>query len=384
MKNRYLCANTLSYMEYMVAGIRKILKIFLAVAIVTASVSCDRQGGYVSISGFAQGGTYLVKLNLDGPDGTLDVKPEKIREGIDSILLRIDNSISGYNKGSLLSRFNAGETIVPDDIFIDIYRLSYHFYDLTEGAFDVAAGPLFDVWGFGFKGNSFPSDGQVEEIRSGCGMSRLLPDIEAAVSEDGTLSQYGLVRDAGRDAPHVVLNYNAIAQGYSCDLVARYLYSIGIKDMLIDVGGEIYCDGHNPAGKPWQIGVDRPVDGNDTPGAQLEGILDSQGRACGIVTSGNYRKFYVRDGKKFAHTVDPRSGYPVSHSMLSATIIAADATTADALATFCMVAGLEEAKKFVESAELASLVLPEIDARPSVGGYFIYEEDGGMRTWSSL
>ncbi len=384
MKNRYLCANTLPYMGYIGVRTGKILKIFLAAILLAACASCGRRGGYVSISGFAQGGTYLVKLNLDGPDGPVGMKPEKIKEGIDSILLRIDNSISGYNKGSLLSRFNAGETIVPDDIFIEIYKLSYHFHELTGGAFDVAAGPLFDIWGFGFKGNSFPSDGQVEEVRAGCGMSRLVKDIDAAVSDDGTLSQYMLMQGSAEDGPLVVLNYNAIAQGYSCDLVARYLYSLGIKDMLIDVGGEIYCDGKNPAGQPWQIGVDRPVDGNDTPGADLEGVLDSQGRACGIVTSGNYRKFYMRDGKKFAHTVDPRSGYPVSHSMLSATVIAADATTADALATFCMVVGLDDACSFVESSELESLVLPEIHALPSLDGYFIYEEDGDMKTWSSL
>ncbi|MCM1501561.1 MAG: FAD:protein FMN transferase [Bacteroidales bacterium] len=362
----------------------KILKIFFAAIVGAACMACSDPGGYVSISGFAQGGTYIVKLNLDGPDGTVRMKPEAIKEGIDSILLRIDNSVSGYNKGSLLSRFNAGETIVPDDIFLEIYRLSYKFYELTDGAFDVAAGPLFDIWGFGFKGEGFPDDEKVEEVRAGCGMSRLLPAMEEVIAEDGTLSQDALLRGKNSGGPAIVLNYNAIAQGYSCDLVARYLYSIGVKDMLIDVGGEIYCDGVNPAGQPWQIGVDKPVDGNDTPGAELEGVLDSQGRACGIVTSGNYRKFYIKDGRKFAHTVDPRSGYPVSHSMLSATIMAADATTADALATFCMVVGLDEAIRFVESSRLESVVLPQAHALPSIDGYFIYDNGNGMLTWSSL
>ena len=165
------------------------------------------------------------------------------------------------------------------------------------------------------------------------------------------------------------LNYNAIAQGYSCDLVAAYLYSIGVKDMLVDIG-EIYCDGLNPERKPWTIAVDRPTDGNETPGADVVGTWHSNGGPCGIVTSGNYRKFYVRDGKKYAHTIDPRTGYPVSHNLLSATIVARDATTADAYATYCMVIGLDEAREFIQK-------------RPDIEGYLVYDDNGTMRSWTS-
>lgn len=368
-------------MNILCQGAGRCLHIFSLFALLLTVPSCGGRDTYVTISGYAQGGTYAVKMNLNGRDGRVHVKPESIKAGIDSVLLRIDNSISGYNKGSLLSRFNRGEAIVPDDIFIEVYRYSYYFYELTGGAFDVSAGPLFDIWGFGFKGDSFPSDEQVAEVSRICGMSRLRPDVEIALFPDGTLSRDGLLKDG--EQGEVVLNFNAIAQGYSCDLVARYLYSIGVKDMLIDVGGEIYCDGLNPAGQPWRIGVDRPVDGNDTPGADIEGTLDSGGRPCGIVTSGNYRKYYVRDGKKYAHTVDPRTGYPVSHSLLSATVIAADATTADALATFCMVAGLDGACRLVTSETVESVALPDTHALSTLSGYFIYEEDGQMLSWSS-
>jgi len=381
MKNRYICTNTLPLMLITRRAAEKVLLYLSFVLMIFLSGSC--RDGYVSVSGFAQGGTWLVKLNLDGPEGRVKASPETIKEKIDSVLTRVDNSVSGYNKGSLLSRFNAGEDIVPDEIFIEIYGLSYYFYELTGGAFDAAAGPLFDIWGFGFKGDSFPSDGEVAEVRSRCGMSRLRPDIRSAISADGTLSMENLLRDTESEGG-VVLNYNAIAQGYSCDLVARYLYSIGVKDMLIDVGGEIYCDGVNPSGQPWKIGVDRPFDGNDAPGAEIEGVVSSEGRACGIVTSGNYRKFYIRDGKKFAHTVDPRSGCPVSHSLLSATVTAADAATADALATYCMVIGLEEAKKFVGATRQESVTLPEAGASPEIGGYFIYDDGGTMKSWSSI
>jgi len=170
------------------------------------------------------------------------------------------------------------------------------------------------------------------------------------------------------------LNYNAIAQGYSCDVIARYLYSIGVKDMLVDIG-EIWCDGLNPAGQPWSVGVDRPFDripGEETQEPQIQGVWSSEGKPAGIVTSGNYRKFYIRDGRKYSHTVNPITGYPVDHNLLSATIVSAkNAAEADALATWCMVVGLDKAKE---------LILGD----PALEGYLVYAaEDGSMKEWVS-
>ena len=329
----------------------------LVLSVLILSVSCVREQEYVSVSGYAQGGTYIVKLNLKNSRGEVRESPGNIKEGIDSIILAVDNSLSGYNGKSLLTRFNNGERIVPDSIFMDIYGMSYRFFEETGGAFDTASGPLFDIWGFGFKEGSLPSDAKVAEVMSRCGMDRLDPDMADAVAEDGTLALSDLVRDGHPALPG--LNYNAIAQGYTCDLIARYLYSIGVEDMLVDIGGEIYCDGLNPSGKPWIVGVDRPVDGNNVPGAMLEGTLTTDGGPCGIVTSGNYRKYYIKDGKKYAHTIDPRTGYPAADSLLSATVIARDAATADALATYCMVIGYEKAKEFIQG-------------RPDLKGYLIY------------
>lgn len=347
----------------------------LCVAAISVTVSCTSDK-YVSITGYAQGGSYVVKLNLQGRDGRIGVSPEKIKAGIDSVTVALDNSLSGYNDKSLLTRFNNGERIVPDSIFADIYRISYGFFEETGGAFDVAAGPLFDIWGFGFKEGSMPSDEMVAEVRESCGMRALYPDISGRVADDGSVCSSDMVKD---DAPRKYgkprLNFNAIAQGYTCDIVADYLYSLGVKDMLINIGGEIYCDGLNPSGKPWTVGVDRPVDGNNTPGAMLEGTLTTGGGPCGIVTSGNYRKFYVKDGRKYAHTVDPRTGYPASDSLLSATVVAKDATTADALATYCMVIGFEKSKEFISS-------------RPDLEGYLIYAKSSSadslsFGTWES-
>ncbi|MBQ2874837.1 MAG: FAD:protein FMN transferase, partial [Bacteroidales bacterium] len=160
----------------------------------------------------------------------VEARPEEIRDSIAVILQNIDNSLSGYNRKSLLSLFNAGERIVPDSIFEEIYRIGYDVYGETGGAVDVASGPLFDIWGFGFANSDLPSDDKVRQVMQSCGMSRLKNDMAQALSQDGSLRPEDLLIVPG-ESPK--LNYNAIAQGYSCDLVARYLYSIGVKDMLV-------------------------------------------------------------------------------------------------------------------------------------------------------
>ena len=337
----------------------------LAVASVLA-LSCAKGDEYVVISGYAQGGTYAVKFNLNGKDGRVRPEPEEIRDSIDAILQRIDRSLSGYNKNSILSRFNAGETVCPDEFFFDLYAKSYAVYQETHGVVDVASAPLFDIWGFGFSKGELPDDKTVASVMSMSGMSRLSPDLRSSAGEDGSLSADDIVLDGGKMPK---LNFNAVAQGYSCDVIASYLYSIGVKDMLVDIG-EFFCDGLNPSGKPWTIGIDRPIDGNNDVGAQLQGIFRAPAGPHGIVTSGNYRKFYVKDGKKYAHTIDPRSGRPVEHSLLSATVVAPDAMTADAYATWCMVVGLEEAKAFLSAAE-------------GFEGCLIYDDCGQMKSWSS-
>ena len=338
----------------------------LAVALLLLS-ACGERDHFIQITGHAQGGVYTVKANMKG----VRVAPETVRDSVEAILTLIDTTLSGYNKGSLLSRFNAGETIRPNGLFLQMYREAYAWYARSGGVLDFAAGPLYDAWGFGFKSGEMPSAETVAALKASCGMGLLKPELTPR--PDGTLS----VRDVrldGMDAP-VVLNYNAIAQGYSCDLVAAYLYAIGVKDMLVDIG-EIWCDGHNPSGKPWSVGVDRPFDrpddGTDALGAELDGIWTSDGGGNGVVTSGNYRKFYVRDGRKYAHTIDPRSGYPVQHNLLSATVISPEsAAAADALATWCMVIGLEASRDLLLSLD-------------GVEGYLIYTAgDGAMAEWPS-
>lgn len=276
--------------------------------------SCS-QRGYETFSGYAQGGQYSIKADLSG----VRTPSSTISANIDSLLRDIDNSISGYNHASLLSRRNSGEDIIPDRHFSRLLELSDQFSRISDGAFDVWGAPLYDIWGFGFKDGRLPSKEQVEQALQAC-------------------------------RNHTTINFNAIAQGYSCDVIADYLRSIGVKNMLVDIG-EIYCQGTNPKGKAWAVGVDRPIDGNNSPGASIQAIWHSDASGQGIVTSGNYRKFYIVDGKKYAHTIDPKTGYPVEHSLLSATVIAPTAAMADALATACMVMGEQKAITLIESLE---------------------------------
>lgn len=321
------------------------------------------------IQGYAQGGTYTVKINMDG----VEITPEEVREGIDSVLTLIDTTLSGYNKGSILSSFNRGEKVRPNHLFLDMYSLAYSWYERSEGAIDCAAGPVFDLWGFGFTNGEMPSDETVRSALKSCGMGRLTKDMAAAIDSEGLLDPSALVVDVSSLSGGIAsprLNYNAIAQGLSADMVAAYLTGLGVKDMLVDIG-EIFCKGFNPDGRPWSVGIDRPVDGNNSPGADLEGVWRSKGTPCGIVTSGNYRKFYVRDGRKYSHTIDPRTGYPADNGLLSATVVATDAASADALATMCMVIGPDSAKDLI-------LSLPDVEAC-----LISSAQSDSMQVWSS-
>ena len=323
----------------------------LLIASLLLLCSCEKSGRYVRIEGFAQGGTYHV---ICSP--VRGVGQQALRAAIDSRLQAIDFSLSGYNKGSLLSRLNAGEDLPLDSLFIECFTISKAVWAETDGAFDPSAAPLFDLWGFGFTNKEQVTDRAVDSVRAFVGMDRL----RLETREDGT----HLVRED----PRMKLNFNAVAQGYSCDVVARYLDSLGCRAYLVDIGREIICKGLNESGTAWRIGLDKPTDGNMEEGSDLQAILEVSD--CGIVTSGNYRKFYIENGQKYAHTIDPKSGRPVSHNLLSATVVAKDAATADAYATWLMVVGVDKARAI-------------LSGRPDLEALLVYEEDGQMRTYQT-
>jgi len=314
-------------------------------------LGCNAPDHFVRFEGFAQGGTYHVTCAVPGR-----VTEASVRAKVDSVLLEIDRSLSGYNKGSLLSQFNAGDDPCLNDLFVACFSRSKEIWAETDGAFDPSAAPLFDLWGFGFQNKGTVTQQAIDSILQFVGMDLLTFETR----EDGI----HLVKAD----PRVRLNFNAIAQGFSCDVVAALLESLGSTDYLVDIGREIRCKGHNPAGSLWRVGLDRPFDGNEEEGQHLQAIIEVTD--CGIVTSGNYRKFYIENGQKFAHTIDPTTGRPVTHNLLSATVTAADATTADAYATFLMVVGTAPAMAFLTR---------EADFE----GLLVYDEDGEMQMFQT-
>lgn len=327
--------------------------LLITAAIMSAATSCSEQTNYRRIEGFAQGGTFHIIYSA--PESGID--EDTVTALVYRILQDIDFSISGYNKGSLLSRFNRGEDIVPDRYMRELFGISRQLWEETGGLFDVSGGPLFDFWGFGFKDPS--------------GLDSLRVDALTARKVDSLLQFTGMdlvcLSDDGRLAkkdPRVQLNFNAVAQGYTCDKVARLLDSLGVQDYLVEVGMEIVCKGLNASGKNWRIGIDAPVDGSQQAGENVQKLLDLTD--CGITTSGNYRKFYILNGRKYAHSINPTTGYPVQHDLLSATVISSDTAFggaySDAYATYCMVLGKEKAAEFIAS-------------RPDLRGHLIY--DGG-------
>lgn len=361
-----------------------------AIAVLGILTACNDES-YYKLRGYAQGGEYAVTYK------GASLPPEKVKENVDSLLNEIDFTLSGYNKASLLSRLNRGETVVLTPMFAKVYRESERMWRETDGAFDPACAPLFDIWGFGFKRDSLPDEMQIEEAKAVSGMQLFIgaDEVDSLVRSGAEVSIANLLKDKGifsggqknramlgdrqdsgeeagqgdrqgsgaeagqgdrqgsgaESVPEVKrlspeLNFNAIAQGLSSDIIYEYLKSLGVKDMLVDIG-EIRCCGMSPSGTGWTIGIDNPVDGNYSPGANLRDKWNSNGRDCGIVTSGNYRKYYIVDGVKYSHTIDPRSGRPVQHNLLSATVIAPTASEADALATAFMVMGDAAAKEFL-------------------------------------
>ena len=303
--------------------------------ILLISICCtSNRPSYQTVDGFAQGGTFhLVYQTPATPEAY------NIPDSVALYFRQIDKSLSGYDTTSLVSRINRGENPQLDPIFIECFNISKEVYENTDGAFDISAAPLFDLWGFGFGNKGEVSQQKIDSIMTFSGMDKL-----SIVHDTATGASYLHKADS-----RMKVNFNAIAQGYTCDYICSRLEQMGIENYLLEVGGEIFCKGTNAKGNPWSIGIDKPVDGNFIPGQSIEAILEVSGK--GLVTSGNYRKFYIVEGEKFSHTIDPRTGYPVKHNLLSATVMAPTAAKADAYATYLMVIGLEKGKEFISRCE---------------------------------
>lgn len=320
------------------------LRILSFISAFALLVSCANRDGYiVTLQGNTQGTTYRILYVVD--------QPTRYNQEVDSILFAVDRSMSAWNPHSTLSKVNRGMDSLLDPMFQTVIRRGLEVSRITDGAFDMTVAPLVNAWGFGAEERTEVDSTVIDSLLSISGYKRL-----------HLLSSGRLHRPKG-----MKIDVNAIAQGYSVDLVADFLESKGIFNYLIEIGGEMRANGTKFGDNSWVVGIDKPMETIQEERFQITLYLDS----ISLATSGNYRKFIVDEetGIKYSHTIDPHTGYPVSDRLLSATILTKDCMTADAIATACMVMGLDNAKVWV-------VEHPEFEA------YFIYSDlTGELQEW---
>jgi FAD:protein FMN transferase len=328
-----------------IMSIRSLSIIFLFSLFLT---SCkEKKVTIANFSGYTQGSTYSIIY-----ENNKHINPEDLKIKVEKILHDFDMSLSLYIDSSIISRLNRNENVVPDKYFTEVFTISALVSKMTDGAFDITVGPLVDAWGFGPDGHKSFTESKRDSLLKLVGMDKVSIANGRLIKKD----------------PGIQLDINAIAPGYSIDVVCRYLGSLGFMNYLVEIGGEVRARG-TKAGAEWRIGIDKPVDNNMSPGENLQAIIRISDKA--LATSGNYRKFYIEDGKKYAHHIDPRTGYPAKNTLLSASVIADECAMADGIACGCMVMGTERAIDF-------------INKHPQFSAYFVYSDDNGnFKTWVS-
>ena len=309
---------------------------FLVVLIVGTVLILRKQAPYQTDQGFVFGTIYKITYQSE----------ENLKDEIEAELKKVDNSLSPFNKASVITHINENTDLTADSLFTEVFLLAKQISQETHGAFDITVAPLVNAWGFGFKNAAQVDSIMIDSLHQFVGIDKVELIDGKVVKKD----------------PRLMLDCSAIAKGYGVDCVARLLDSKGIRNYMINIGGELVMKGENPKMETWSIGVNKPIDDSLSVNQEIQAVLKLTN--VGLATSGNYRNFYYKGGKKYAHTIDPRTGYPIQHNILSATVVAPDCATADAYATSFMVLGLDSAKQICNDH-------PELDA------YFIYTTDKG-------
>lgn len=310
---------------------------FLASLWILVFTACTGQKQYFVESGSVFHTVYHIKYEA----------PELLTEKIDAEFQKFNLSLNPFNPNSIISKVNQNEPVDADDWFIEVFNRAKEVSDHSDGVFDITCAPLINLWGFGFSKMDSVTPQMIDSIKQFVGYQRVRLDGRKVIKDD----------------PRVLLNCSAIAKGYACDVIARLLEREGIKNYMVEIGGEVAMKGVNQNGNCWRIGINKPEDDSTGIKNDIEEVVQLCKKG-GVATSGNYRNYYVKDGKKYAHTIDPRTGYPSEQSILSATIVAQDCITADAYATAFMAMGLEKARQVAEN-------IPDIE-------YFvIYADENG-------
>lgn len=318
---------------------------FLSVLIIGTVLIVRKQHNmpYIHNQGMVFGTVYSIKYQND----------KDLQKEIEAELKKVDNSLSTFNKQSVISKINRNEDVKADGMFAEVFSLARRISDETGGAFDITVAPMVNLWGFGFKSGTMPSAHSIDSLRSIVGYKKVRLEGRRIVKDD----------------KRTMLDCSAIAKGYGTDVVARFLKTKGIENFMVEIGGEVVTSGVSEARVPWRIGVTKPTDDSLSVNNEVQTVLNVTNKA--MATSGNYRNFYYKNGRKYAHTIDPKTGYPVQHNILSATVLADNCATADAYATAFMVLGLEGSKAV-------------LDRHPELMAYLIYsDKDGKNAVWHS-
>ena len=267
---------------------------------------------------------------------------EDLESDIQAAFTAFDNSLSMFNPNSILSAINDNRDTTTNEAFESMWAEAERVYNLSNGAFDITVGPLVTYWGFGRKPKNQESGVRSQDIDS----LRELVGFEKVQLEHHKVIKYD---------PRVVIDAGAVAKGQACDMIAAVLQEKGCENYLVDIGGEVVAKGRNAQGEPWHIGITKPNLNNEGAQDELQEIL-AVSDIC-MATSGNYRNYYYADGERRSHTIDPRTGYPVQHSVLSATVVGSTCMRADAMATACMVLGADDALDMIARAGDAACYL---------------------------
>ncbi len=322
---------------------------FLAFLIIGTVVIVGRQKSvpYQHDEGRIFGTTYHITYQSD----------DNLKKEIEETLKAVDQEFSMFNPQSTVALINEGKRPTLSDDFLEVYQLAQQVNEESDGAFDITVAPLVNAWGFGFKNQQMPNNHQIDSLRRLVGMEHV-----SLAGAKG--SQYVRFQ-----RPRMMLDFSAIAKGYGTDRVARLLMSHDVANFMVEIGGEVYAKGNSEKRLPWRIGVSKPVDDPDNDAQELETVLNVTNQA--MATSGNYRNFYYKGGRKYAHTIDPKTGRPVQHSLLSATVLAPTCAEDDAYATSFMVMGLDKARQVLER-------------KKQLKAYFIYQNaQGELSVWKS-
>ena len=278
---------------------------------------------------------------------------QDLNDEILAVLNQVDNSLSPFNEKSIITKINNNETVTPDKMFVEVFQLAKKISTETNGAFDITVAPMVNAWGVGFKNGPSPTKEAIDSIKGIVGFEKVRYEDGKVIKQD----------------PRITLDCSAIAKGYGCDMVAHLFRQKDIKNFMIEIGGEVVTSGISEKRIPWKIGVTKPTEDSLSTNQELQTVINITDMA--MATSGNYRNFYYKNGKKYAHTINPKTGYPVQHNILSATVLAKDCATADAYATSFMVLGLDKAKSI-------------LDNHPELMAYFIYSDNKGRNAvWFS-